>query len=363
MKNLYETKDSYVIKIRPDTAANKNSLFCVEIDFGVSVIMGKQGRAKHDDKWVKLFALVFDKELFGPDAALDYFSDYEIRYVTKKYSWDKKIPIVDDIINLDSGKYIAVCWRNIGEKEFFYKQLEQIEEGRVPLDIVLNTENPMISIFYEKLKSFEEGKKNPENIIKAFNYMEDCICDFNKDEIIDFGYMFTDAFYDSCILNRLYDERREIPQLLQYWYFDEREDFDFESYGEYVKMSPTAKKMINTFADYIVSIPKKKSLTASYGNGERDVLFLSPDIPDDISDSAMKSVVCLGTRLAKLGGGLIFRCASEEEGNDIVMAFRGHHKKIEALSASECKAHMELQPDGTIMQFPNETYKRPGVIL
>lgn len=78
----------------------------------------------------KIGEVIFDKKQYTLEDAQDFWTDFQIYCVDKKYSLNKKFPSIEFACDIDGGYIVFGCYRNITEyepKEFLKTQLQQLE--------------------------------------------------------------------------------------------------------------------------------------------------------------------------------------------------------------------------------------------
>lgn len=357
-----EHPNAYSVRImREETAKD---VFDTELEMGIIVTFGKFGNPpKNKDSQYKLCEIIFPKEVFNMDSVNDFLADYTLRYFSKKNSWNRKIPLADNIYDIGNDEYIALCVNGTGKKEFLWKQIELLCEGETPVHVACEGENPLKVLFKERLK--ENDPKSVVALFKEFNDdLKEIAGEYPPNIIADFAEYFELVFCtDAEVQNEYYKAYPgEDPIIIQIQRSVETADFLGIGYFLYEdELTDQEIRTVDTLSNYLLSLPGDKYCTLLSDIDNHVVILYENENNDDTENTFEIMAKSMLSMFLINDGSLVVRCRGKEK--DTLMMFRSEEGKITPVSKEECKWAAETQPDGSRIEYPNQIYKRAEVIF
>ena len=387
-----ETAKGYIFQRECDRRTPKNQKKTYEIDVGLYATFRRKRNGDYD-----LCSLSFAKKFYTLETAEGFWSDIQVRMLTKKKDWNRKLPHLAFTIDVGNGLIIVGCYNGSPKYKTLKEQFEEMEEADEDSGIVDDWEEEAGFYDFDEDDWDEEesssgkilpitgkrtgktgGGKSGNQYIDAFNeYYDgsdksavsalgilnaltvgqegmdpDAFAEKYGEEINEFFDFFMENVYSEKLEERMMANWGDLPRILRIA-ICLREEAVQEEYKE-AKSQLNKKQRINAakLAEYILRGGEHQK----YMSGMvEDSHFYEAIVPGEYEESRdeVEGIIAL---LFLHGGTLMLRTVLSEDMH-VMNAFSFLNGNVVKVPASDLKNAMELQPDGTRVASPIEKYQ------
>lgn len=370
----YITADNWLCFER-DVQVPESSKWDVEVEKRFVLTFGTvpSQKRKNNDTRTKLCCAAFSLDAYSEAEAERIWSGYEFRFASRKDSWERKIPLCDDIIELEGGGYVLIIprgtsvWRTLKEQVeemeqngWFEKEASGSGEGSVldPEDLP-QSEKSLLEEWKELLKDpslFPGGKIRTADDLLSLIHILSAKCllvRFSEQDLMEFlsAYrMAASGIKDSRDrIEEEFDGRTPLVLDLA----EEAAEHFVQTNGILVRnnISPEKLERIQKAEEVLSSYGKQIVCTLVGGRLENcpTQFRVGFDETDFLAD--MLAVVCMG-------GSMYCRVIEGDGEKDVIYCFLSRDGELHSVPSDVLRDCAQLEPDGTSVNRDGfETYR------
>ena len=331
-----------------------------------------------------------------------FWSEIEIRLLDKKNSWNKKLPLLSFAMDTGDGNILAGHFRGLPRSETLKKQYEEMVESdedvvdglyseildaiegeeyeyditerrlaeKLPKGHEIDLDNHYVRTFMENYTGTDESTIAAINILNAVTLTEEGsgparFVKENGEELAGFFIFFMENLHTERLAHKMRRNwTEEPPRVLRIGLIlleEKQKEEENKLFADALaRISGKRKRNAEKLAEYFLRDTKRARLVSILTERAATERVLLPGAERE--EENRKAAYGMSAELFVTGGGAIFRTfvddgQGEDDGYEIVNGFRVTGGKPECISVRELKMCIQAQPDGSIMEFPEDRYQ------
>ena len=384
--NIIETRTKYIYARECDKRVNRKNKKRYEIGKGITAEFYK----KHNSNRYDLCNICFDKKEYELMKADMLWSDADVRLVTKQFDWNRKFPPVFFVREFPGGFFVIAFLRGRKKSDFLKKQvgdtagLMEYTEGDI-FDAYLEAtagkdyedeelaKHPSL-MFYDKgneyISSFMEAYgQDDSSILDAISTLNAVtlaqegadpkgFLEKHGEQISQFCNFFMENFYTPDFEDKMRYHWGDIPRILRIGAHIETDKLSEIYKHARESLSGKRKRNADLLAGYFLADKEKiRFISITVNNGTDDGTGITETLLPGKEEANREIAYGTVAMLFCYDGACLFRIV-EDEGFQVVNGFRVIDGKPEAIGPKELKDCCQLEPDGSIVEHPEDRYQK-----
>ena len=369
---LIETKKAYIYRRECDRRYSESQKVKYTIEDGIEAVFAKQNSGRY-----VLCSLTFSKKEFDYHGAQLYWESMDVRLLTKEQDWNRKIPLAHFIIDVGNGFFLVVCGKNLPKYETLGKQYTEM----VIIDDEEYIEDECDVARHPDIKEYDKNNQYICTLMNIYDHTDDSLIkglailnattlaqegrspeefvDRFGPEIVEFHKFFCDHFYTDSFGDKMIYHWGDLPRILRIGLSLRTTDITDEMVHEAEEhLSDTQKRNARKLAEYFLRDKEHlRYLTTIFYQR-----IFHHQFGPGCGSNDKNELTWLAVNLVHHGEGCIFRTVLSDDCH-IINGFLFRKGKPERIPVKELKEIMERQPDGTMIEHPEEKYQEAFLVF
>lgn len=369
---IVETNKAYRFSRACDNRFSKDRKAEYEIDEGVTAVFAKQNSGKY-----VLCSMLFSKKLFDRKDAQLYWDTYDVRLLTKKNDWNRKIPPAEFVIPVNGDLMVVACYKNAPKYRTLREQYSEMTLFPDDEDFCEDDDNVAK---HPDIKDYNEANQYIRTLMEIYNHTDDslieglgilnattlaqegaCPDDFLHHfgaDIKEFYDFFWTTFVTDYFEEKMLGNWGDLPRILRIGFqlkMQETVDITDQMVEEAREhLSDVQKRNAEKLAEYFLRDSEHvRYLTTIYGQR-----VFHHQFGPGRGINEKNEIAWLAANLIHHGkNGCFFRTVLADDCH-IINGFLFEDGKPVCIPAGELRLIMEQQPDGSLVRNHIERYQQ-----